>query len=216
MKVGMVYECGPEGADIKVCENLAKRLAPDIELCPPTTLDDAGKLMRECGKVAKNLLEIDHCDLVIIIWDFYPRRGRPRCIVYDCDKIKAKLDEVELTAKQKQHICLVCIKHELEAWLLADERALERYFKVIKHKDYDVKCIKHPEQRTNPKQELEKIFEAAIGRKYEDRRDAKEIIWRVEIQRLRCCPSFVRFARRVAGDRVAARMLRMQFSNEER
>jgi Domain of unknown function (DUF4276) len=216
MKVGMVYECGPDGADIKVCENLAKRLAPDIELCSPTTLDNAEKLIRESGKVAKNLLEIDHCDLVIIIWDFYPRRGKPPCIVYDCNKIKEKFDEAKLTEKQKQHIYLVCIQNELEAWLLADERAFESYFKGIKNKDYSVKRFRHPEYFRNPKKELEKIFEDAIGRKYEDRRDAEEIIKRVEIQRLKCCTSFVRFARRVAGDPVAAQKLRMQFSDKER
>ncbi len=208
MKVGMVYECGPDGADIKVCEYLAKLLAPNIELCPPTTLSNAGNLMRESGKVAKKLLEIDHCDLVIVIWDFYPRRGRPLCIGDDCKKIKAKFDEAKLTEKQKQHVYLVCIKNELEAWLLADERAIADYLEHIKGKACRVKRFRYPEHSPNPKKELEKIFEGAIGRKYEDRRDAEKIIQRVvDIRQLKRCTSFVRFATKIADERRVSRLL---------
>jgi hypothetical protein len=51
MKIGMILECGPSGADKKVCEHLAKQLLPDIEITS-FTLDNKPKMIAECGPVA--------------------------------------------------------------------------------------------------------------------------------------------------------------------
>lgn len=70
MKIGMIFECGPEGADKKVCEHFARQLEPELEIIS-ITLDNKPKLISECGRAASQLLK-DGCDRVLIIWDLYP------------------------------------------------------------------------------------------------------------------------------------------------
>jgi hypothetical protein len=70
-KVGMIFECGPQGADKKVCEILLKKLDPMIET-KSVTLDNKPNLVQKCGAAAKQLLETEKCDRVIILWDLYP------------------------------------------------------------------------------------------------------------------------------------------------
>ena len=48
MKVGIIFECGPDGADRKVCEHLAKRIAPDLKI-ESVPLDSKPKMIRGCG-----------------------------------------------------------------------------------------------------------------------------------------------------------------------
>jgi hypothetical protein len=48
MKVGMIFECGPDGADKKVCEHLAYQLDPDIEISSVTLTNKPG-LVENCG-----------------------------------------------------------------------------------------------------------------------------------------------------------------------
>lgn len=69
MKIGFIYECGPKGADVDVCQHLAIRLKPEIE-CVARTLDNKQNLVRECGPVASLLLQ--NCEHVLIIWDLFP------------------------------------------------------------------------------------------------------------------------------------------------
>lgn len=70
MKVGLIFECGPAGADRAVCEHLARRLAPEIELSS-ITLDNKANPVRQSGQAAARLLA-DGCERVIIIWDLHP------------------------------------------------------------------------------------------------------------------------------------------------
>lgn len=48
--VGMVFECGPQGADKQVGEYLAKHIRPDIGIWPGT-LDNKANLLRDADKV---------------------------------------------------------------------------------------------------------------------------------------------------------------------
>ena len=68
MKVGMIFECGPKGADQQVCKYLAQRLLPDIEIVPPITLGNKPRLLSDCGPAAANLLR-EGCERIIIVWD---------------------------------------------------------------------------------------------------------------------------------------------------
>lgn len=63
MKIGMIFECGPDGADKKVCEHLARMIEPDITISS-VTLDNKPNLISECGIAAAQLL-LDGCDRVI-------------------------------------------------------------------------------------------------------------------------------------------------------
>lgn len=46
MKVGMIFECGPQGLDRKVCEYLALKLKPDLEITS-ISLDNKRNLVSE-------------------------------------------------------------------------------------------------------------------------------------------------------------------------
>ena len=133
MKIGMIFECGAKGADWQVCEFLVRKLDPNIEIHqPPTTLNSKPKLIRDCGKSAKILLK-QGCDRVIIIWDLYPawreNKGKP-CLKQDREKIYQSLKKAGVPKdKIEDNIDLVCIQEELEAWLIADHRALKEFWK---------------------------------------------------------------------------------------
>ena len=66
MKVGMIFECGPAGADKAVCELLAQRLKPGIQIAS-VTLDNKPKLLADCGEAAAQLF-MDGCQRVVIVW----------------------------------------------------------------------------------------------------------------------------------------------------
>jgi hypothetical protein len=69
MKIGFIFECGPDGPDVQVCCHLARLLDPTIQFIS-NTLDNKKKLIENCGLVTKALLR--GCDKVIIVWDLYP------------------------------------------------------------------------------------------------------------------------------------------------
>jgi Fe-S-cluster containining protein len=69
MKIGFIFECGPDGPDVQVCHHLVHKLDSTIQFVP-NTLDNKKKLVEDCGPVAKALLI--ECKKVIIVWDLYP------------------------------------------------------------------------------------------------------------------------------------------------
>jgi hypothetical protein len=202
MKIGMIFECGPKGADPKVYEYLAKQLWPDIEISS-LFLDNKPNLIGQCGKVAKALLELESCERVLILWDLCPPWKEKRtkaCRRNDCNLIRDSLTNAELTSQQLQCIHLVCIEKELETFLLADEQAISKYLTKLRgptRGPCKVKRIKDPESHYNPKDVLYRIFQTNGCRKYEDLKDAEKMIKLVEIEKLRVCSSFVRFEMKI-------------------
>lgn len=198
MKVGMIFECGPDGADKKVCEHLVHMLNPDIEIAPSVTLGNKPNLLCECGIAAAQLLA-DGCDHIVIVWDLHPpwrEKKQPPCRKEDRAAIIDSLTNAGVTSP---HVYLVCIEEELEAWLLADGRAisavLSRPTRLVKVKDR-----KNPDGIQKPKTQLNKIFQENTGRPYVDRQHAKMIVEKLEdLNKLRRSVTFVRFAEKVAG-----------------
>lgn len=203
MKIGMIFECGPNGADKKVYEYLAKQLDSDIVIVS-STLGSKPTLVEQCGTEAKALLEIGNCERVIIAWDLYPpwqgRRQRP-CRFNDRKLIKDSLIEAGLTKRQLQCVHLVCIEKELETFLLADKRAVETYLSGIARQPCRIGHLRNPEHQPEPKGRLSQIFVEHIGRKFNDALDAEKIIKLADIHKIWRCSSFERFADKVAGVR---------------
>lgn len=201
MKIGMIFECGPQGADQAVCEYLAKRLNPELEI-ESRTLDNKPNLLSECGEVAALLLA-SGCDYVLIIWDLYPpwreKKQRP-CRQEDCTRILASLEDAKVNLDR---VHLVCIEEELEAWLLADDRPLKGFLASLIRPHplkTKIKAEKKPERVKNPKGKLTQIFQETTGRKYVDMIDAIKIVHRVQdFQKLRNSVTFVRFCRKATG-----------------
>jgi hypothetical protein len=192
MKIGIICEGGADG---KVYEYLVKLISPD-DTPKSLPLGNKLELIAQCGDAAKALLEIDHFERVIIIWDlessWMPKKQRA-CRKNDCDLIKASLQDASLDEKQWQQVYLVCMEKELETLFLADEQAISEYLTRKPKPPCRVKHFKHPERPPNPKKELSQIFKMHRERKYEDFRDAEKLIRFVNIKNLRRCASFIRF-----------------------
>lgn len=200
MKVGMIFECGPQGADKKVCEYLAKKINPTVEISS-VTLDNKKKLTSECGRAAATLLN-EGCGKIVIIWDLHPawrNKDYPPCRKEDREEIFRSLTTSNVPIDK---VMLICIEEELEAWLIADERAIS-IFLSSKTRAFSAKKVKKPEQRKNPKGYLTQIFVEVRGRsyKYNDLIHAEKIIRELpDLNRLQKCPSFLRFQKFVGID----------------
>lgn len=190
MKVGMIFECGPIGADAKVIPCLARLINPGIDIVI-RTLNNKPNLLENCGEQVDELLK-EGCERVVIVWDLYPawrvRGGKP-CRKEDREAIAESLKKAKVTSPD---VFLVCIEEELEAWLLMDREAIKQTLDIKLHK---VKDYKTPEQVSNPKKELDKIFQAAKKGRYIDYVHAERIARKMtNVKCLKKCPTFVRFA----------------------
>jgi hypothetical protein len=160
------------------------------------TLDNKPKLIEECGGHVAELLA-HGCERVLIIWDLYPawrvKKQRP-CRHEDKEAIRQSLANANVTS---QNVFLVCIEEELEAWLIADNRAVADAIRT------DVDNIpenKHPDHMKNPKGRLNHLFHQYAGRPYSDLKHAGQIASAIQdISRLRRSETFVRFAEKLSG-----------------
>lgn len=195
MKIGLILECGPMGAEKKVHTYLAKQLRPELEV-ETVTLDNKPKLLAGCGAAARNLLKT--CERVLIIWDLYPswrEDGERPCRHADRKLAFASLDTAEVS---RDDVALICIEEELEAWLIADERAVETVLKSFKTNSQLRNRLprqRRPEAVSNPKKLLVKWFKAENGRPYVDRDHALLIASAMSnLNRLVGLSTFDRFA----------------------
>ena len=191
MKVGMIFECGADGADKPVCMQLARRINPTLQI-KPRTLDDKPNLIADCGNAAEQLHELG-CDRILIIWDSRPawpdKKTKP-CLV---EERQAILDSLRVAKVRIEAVCLVCIQQELEAWLLADERAIEVVLSTPAH-PVSIPRRRNVDQIKNPKSVLNNYFKEHRGRRYVDRYHAKPIVLAMpDLNRLRRIESFRRF-----------------------
>ena len=201
MKIGFIFECGPEGPDVQVCHYLVQLLDPAIEFIP-STLDNKKKLVEDCGTVAKVLL--DECEKVIIVWDLYPawrERGMRPCRHEDRQAIFRSLQAENVDLSK---VFLVCIQEEIEAWLLADNRAVTAMLKPLKrpHPVSRISRFSKPDNIRNPKKRLTKIFTQELGpsRRYVDYQHAILIAREIsDFNRIKGSDSFKRFAFKTAG-----------------
>jgi hypothetical protein len=191
MKVGMIFECGPDGADKKVCEYLAGKLLPNIEITS-ITLDVKPNLISECGNAAAGLLG-QGCERIVIVWDLYPSwrvKGQTPCRKEDRENIAKSLLEAGVVSP---NVYLVCIEQELEAWLLADGRAVSQCLSSAAHR-VKVKDKKDTEKLTNPKGQLKRLFKQH-GKDYTEAIHAQQIVRALpDLTKIKKCATFVRFA----------------------
>ena len=201
MKIGFIFECGPEGPDVQVCRYLVQMLDPTIEFVP-STLDNKKKLVEDCGTVARVLL--DECEKVIIVWDLYPawrERGMRPCRHKDRQAIFRSLQSENVDLSK---VFPVCIQEELEAWLLADNRAVTAMLKPLKrpHPVGRITKFPNPDTVSNPKKRLTRIFTQELGasRRYVDYQHAIKLAREIsDFNKIRRSDSFQRFALKVAG-----------------
>lgn len=197
MKVGLIFECGPTGADKVVCELLARRLNHTIQI-KSVTLDNKQNLLIQCGQAASGLFQEGY-ERVVIVWDLYPpwrKKGAKPCRKEDRQAIARSLQKAKVKSKP---VYLVCIEEELEAWLISDGRALSTVLSRPAH-PVRVKDTSNPEQIRAPKTRLNKLFQQHRRQPYVDRFHAEKIVRAMpNLNRIRCCATFVRFAIKATG-----------------
>lgn len=198
MKIGMIFECGPEGADKKVCEHFARQLQLELEIIS-ITLDNKPKLISECGRAASQLLK-DGCDRVLIIWDLYPawrEKNQKPCRKNDRLEIQKCLEHYEVNSSQ---VHLICITEELEAWLITDGHAISAVLSTPAH-PVSIPDNKKTETVKNPKKYLMKLFKEKTGRLYSNLQHAEKIARQItDLKKIKRCPSFARLVAKIQGD----------------
>lgn len=196
MRVGFVVECGPQGAESKVIPHLARMIEATLEIVDPITLGSKRLLKENCGEWAKALLDRG-CARVLIMWDLLPAWGEYEgsgCRHDDKEEIFQSLKDAGLDLNDNR-IRLVCIEKMLEAWLIADERALSDFLLPLTHRS-KIKRYKKPESISDPKSALMTLFRKSGGRfrRYEDRIHAIQIAQKIQsLTRLQRLESFRRF-----------------------
>ncbi len=191
--IGLIYECGPQGADKQVCEYLIEKIKPGVKISS-RTLDNKENLLSAAGKVAAQLLQ-DGCSCVLIVWDLRPAwpdmKNKP-CRHAERKTLMTTLAEAGVSPDAP--VFLICIEQELESWLLANERAIAALLSTPAH-PYRMSRVRRPDDVPMPKAVLIKHFKDARGRRYDDKVDAILILKAVEIdlRRLRRSISFSRF-----------------------
>lgn len=191
MKVGMIFESGPQGAERQVCEYLAKRIRPGIVIVPVAHRNKP-EMIADCGKDVAQLLR-ERCHRILIIWDLFPpwrKRGEQPCRKEDR---KAILKSLEQAGMRNAPVFLLCIREELEAWLLADGRALSTVLSTEAH-PVRVQSERYPDHVTDPKGRLKRIFREKRQGKYNDLVHAIKIIQKLpDLDHLRRSESYRRF-----------------------
>lgn len=198
MKIGMIFECGKDGPDLKVCEVLARMLSDGIEISS-VTLGNKPGLLQNCGAAARNLLE-EGCERILIVWDLFPPwRERGQKPDRERDRAQA-LQSIEGAMNSGREVVhLICIMAELETWLLADGRALSTVLSTDTRR-VRVGDKKNPDRITNPKQHLMRLFKQHTGANYLDHYHAAKIANALpDLSRLIKICSFVRFRERLLG-----------------
>ena len=197
--IGLVFECGPQGADKQVCEYLVQQIRPGVTV-KSRTMDDKRNLLRDAGKVAAQLLK-DGCCCVMIIWDLRPawpdKTERP-CRHDERLAVLARLAEAGVSMAAP--VSLVCIEQELESWLLANERAISAHLSTSAHA-YLVPKVKRPDAVIQPKSALVQHFKRARGWVYDDKVDAVRVLkaGQLDLRRMRQSESFARFEAKLLG-----------------
>lgn len=172
-RIGIVCEGHAEFEDEQVLTYLASRIVGHEDIvCLPQ--GNKPSLFAECGKVANNLLHVDNCCRVLIVWDLEPSHSeQAACRHEDRQAVFASLAAVGL----QEHPCvfLVCIEKELETWLLAEGAAIA---KVLHRPPHPMPTINDSPTlgEGNPKGRLKRIFkDEGRGREFDAKTDGPAI-----------------------------------------
>lgn len=208
MRIGIICEGGPvtnvrnattDNPDARVLERCINLMAPghDFEFIP---LGNKPNLKKECGTVARKLITIYSCDVVLVCWDLYPGWSdvsRP-CRAQDRADVLASLAQAGVN---HPHVYLLCVEAELETMLLRDERALSAVLST-RTRQVTIRGNGGGQGGNNPKAALAKLF-GTHGHRYNPAVHNPLIARAIpDMVRLRRDPSFARLIAKLRLARV--------------
>ena len=205
MKLGLVLECDAGGPDELVFKCVAQRLAPGTEVKPITVGKKKGIFERGV-ETARDLIDVDECDLVLIVWDLKPLWEDENVAAKSCKDEVAELRKglAALEPETQKKIRLLCLTWELETWLIADERAVRAYLSTETHQAKFK--AKSPQSKSDPKSVLNSACKSARGERcgYIGYREAIRIaqLWE-DTSQVGTIDSFKRFAKLLTGNASA-------------
>lgn len=199
MKIGFVFECGPNGGDMKVFKHLTSMIAPDATF-DYEALTVKTTLLNESGKAARRLLK-DGCEKVFIVWDLYPAwrvDNEKPCRHEDKEAIKASLAAEGVSAND---VIFLCLEEELEAWLIADGRVLSEYFSKP-YRKVKIDNVSKPDKVKDPKGKLMGYFKQhKSGVKYDGTIHAEQIVKGLDdFKKIKKSDTFTRFHFKLSGN----------------
>lgn len=202
MKLGFVFECSPGGGDIKVFQHILKLINPAFNFeanFHHAALKSKKELEKECGKEVRRLKELG-CQKIFVVWDLIPvwkEDGTP-CRHNDKEAIKKSLAAHNL---KPNDIIFLCVEKELEAWLIADEKALKDFFIIKNSMKNEITRVKTPDTHHDPKGLLSKYFKLYRGaRSFEPMIHTKPLLKNfTNVRNLRRSESFKRFYFKLVG-----------------
>jgi hypothetical protein len=195
MKLGLVLECDTGGPDELVLTCLARRLKPGTVVVP-AALGSKAAVFTKGVEAAAKLVEADRCDLALIVWDLKPfwSQVAAKSCVEEVQEMKHQLQSLPAATRKK--IKLLCLTHELETWIIADERALSAYLSRETRK-VKFPSTKDPASKTDAKAFLnsETVKVRGWRNRYVDYKEAIRIarLW-PDTARVKRVESFQRFA----------------------
>ncbi len=203
MRLGLIVESGPQGADLQVLSHMADQIVPGVAISP-ATFRNKPDLIANCGTAAVRLLG-EPCDRVLVVWDLYPAwredGSRPNCM-HDCRSIRQSLVSAGIRDGDAR-VALICIREELEAWLISDGRALSSVLSRPTHR-VRISDTKRPDTARDPKTQLRRLFQRNGHHDYADRTHAIQIARAMpDHTRVRKSQSFRRLVTKLRGQRGA-------------
>ena len=202
IKVEILVECGRDGLEVHICRRICRRLSEycDVQLqADIVPMDNKARLLEECG-TATHLLFAGGCERVVILWDErppWPGMHESLCWHNERERI---LRELQQAGVAHQSVFLVCIEREFETWLLSDERLIARVLSTDAH-PVRIPPQRRPDRLPNPKGTMITLFrQYGQGKRYVDTLYARSFATCLsDINRLKRCPTFRRFAEKLTG-----------------
>ena len=176
LKIGVIAE---EKNDVEVLYELTCKIINEREFSFKQFVGHGcGKLRRKCGAWAVNLLRRG-CTHLVVVHDLDKRNE---------SELRAELDSAIKDTEFTRSLVLIPIE-EIEAWLLADAKALKNTFKMRKQPKVPAK----PETVADPKEHLADLVARHSKTKFLNTVHNKKIANAVGLSALKRCPSFAAY-----------------------
>lgn len=202
MKIGLIVESGPQGAEPQVLPKLIDKLGHKCDISI-VTFDNKPKLIEGCGKAAEQLFD-EGCDKVLIVWDLYPawrvpekkvKEGKKRKKAKPCRREDRLAIAASLTAAGiDPRWCRSSASKRNWRHGSPQMGALSAVLSRPTH-PVSVKDCKRPDSMKKPKTYLRKLFRKEGHGDYLDRVHAPKIVDAMpDLTKLSKSVSFTRFA----------------------
>lgn len=167
-------------SDIEVVSELIDKLSKRPFTTKHFVGHGCGRITAKCRSWAVQLKERS-CKLLILLHDLD---------VQEKAQLLRRLEDALQPSPISEHVIVVPVR-EIEAWLLADEKAVERALGL----EIPVGCVKSPELIRDPKRKLEEIVwrHSSKRRHYLNTTDNKRIASECEVEKLKRCDSLLPF-----------------------